>query len=111
MNGVLRPYTLAIQHNVVMQYPDYFASVDARELEAQIMAVMVSVHAYGFCRLDYLQVLVEQVFFGDDFIEQDRTGTLLAALSTLFTNDDEEKKFHKFMGYWLHHEKRLLNNK
>ena len=37
MNGVLGPYTLAIQHNVVMQYPDYFASVDARELEAQII--------------------------------------------------------------------------
>ena len=107
MNGVLRPYALIIQHNVMTQYADYFANLEARELEERIMAIVVSMHAYGFHRLDYLQTLVEQgLFFGRDFVEKDYTGRLLNILTA---SDDEDEKYQRLVEYLPKYEEMLMN--
>ena len=108
LKSVLRPYALMIKQNTLTQYPGYFPDTLIENMEDRVLNIIMVMQQYGFFRLEYLQRLVESaLFFGDDFIEQDRTGTLLSILSS---KDEEEQKFQRFIDYWPRHEERLLKN-
>ena len=95
MAGMLRPYAVGIQKNLLEKQPEMFSQITPEDMEAIILYCIFRMNEYGIYNMDYLEAIaLEEFNLGLDFETRDPKGVLLDICRS---NQSEDMKFSQFM--------------
>ena len=95
MAGMLRPYAIEIQKNLLKKQSEMFSQIMPEDMEAIILYCIFRMNKYGIYNMDYLEAIAMKEFnLGLDFETRDPKGVLL---DICHSNQSEDAKFSQFM--------------